>query len=132
MRIERNNTQLEEMLESLRPALKLRDRLGYVAARNTRIVREALTEYISFKAELIKKYGSPDKNPQGEDLGTISVKLDSPDFSEFLKELDEIGGVKQSVDVIPVSYEDAIGVLSGEEILRLDWMFVESEVVDSG
>lgn len=121
------NIQMETMLKDLEPILPHRDKIGYVAARNTRILKDALTEYIAFKNELIQKYGSMDKDENGKELPTMSVKPDSPDFEKFIKEFEPIGSVEHDVDIMTIPYEDAIGILNGNEILKFDWMFTDRE-----
>ena len=112
--------EMENMIEQLKQLLSHRDKIGYVAARNTRILKEALTEYFIFKNDLIKKYGNEDK-----DTNTIYIEPTSPNFSDFLKEFEEIGNIEHDIDIMTIPYEDAIGLLNGNEILSLDWMFKE-------
>ena len=119
------NIQMEMMLESLRPILPHRDKVGYFAARNTRILRDVLTEYFQFKQELIKKYGEPDVDENGKERDTISVKFDSPKFKDFQKEFDKIKDIEHDVDLMIMPYDEVIGLLNGEEILKLDWMLTE-------
>lgn len=123
MKLKATNIELELMMLHLRPILPHRDKIGYVAARNTRILKETLTEFLSFKAELIQKYGAPDKDADGNELGSISIKPNSPNFAEFTKAFNEIKNIEHEVDLMTLKYEEAIGILNGEEILELDWMF---------
>lgn len=117
------NIQMEMMLNALKPILPHRDKIGYVAARNTRILNDTLTEYFTFKQDLIRKYGEPDKDENGNELGTITIKQDSPNFEEFTKEFDKIKDIEHDVDLMTVKYDEIIGILNGEEILKLEWMF---------
>ena len=114
------NIQMEMMIETLKPLLSYRDKIGYTAARNTRILNDALTEYFAFKQDLIKKYGESD-----EEKGTISILPTSPNFENFVKEFDKFKDIEQNVELMTIPYEEVIGVLNGEEILKLDWMFTE-------
>jgi hypothetical protein len=114
-----------EMLRQLKPILSRRDKIGYVAARNCRILTDALTEHEAFKNSLIEKYGEQDKDENGNGLPTISVKMGSPRFHEFCKELEPFNNMEHEIDLMIAKYEDAIGNLSGEEILAVDWMFEE-------
>lgn len=123
MKLKATNIELELMMLHLRPILPHRDKIGYVAARNTRILKETLTEFLSFKAELIQKYGDLDKDADGNELGSISIKPNSPNFAEFTKAFNEIKNIEHEVDLMTLKYEEAIGILNGEEILELDWMF---------
>ena len=63
------NFKMEIMLEQLKPLLSFRNKVGYAAARNTRTLRNALTEYLLFKRELIEKYGEPDIDINGKSKG---------------------------------------------------------------
>ncbi len=113
------------MARSLKPALEQRSKLGYIAARNARIIDTALTEYYRFKEDLIRKYGKPDDKTE-----TISIHPGDANFPIFAKELDSVANIKQSVEIMTALYDDAIGILSGKEIFALDWMF--TEVSDDG
>ncbi len=123
--MEYKNMQMELMMERLKPILPHRDKVGYVAARNTRILGNILTEYFKFKAELIQKYGEVDKDADGKELQTVSIKPDSPNFKAFTKEFDKIKDIEHGVELMTLPYEEVIGLLNGEEILALDWMFTE-------
>lgn len=116
------NSQMVDMLNQLRPILSRRDKLGYIAARNYRMLADTLTEYNAFKHDLINKYGAPDKDENGEDLGTVSIKFGSPNFKAFCDELAPFNEIEHEVDIMTAKYDDTIGSLSGEEILMLDWM----------
>ena len=113
------------MLEAMKPILPHRDKIGYVAARNTRILTDALTEYLQFKHDLINKYGEVDKDSDGNELQTVSIKPDSPNFQAFTDEFNEIKDIEHEVELMTLPYEEAIGILNGEEILALEWMFAE-------
>lgn len=110
------------MLEQLKPLLPMRNKIGYVAARNTRKLADVLTEYLSFKNQLIQKYGEPDKDSDGKELSTISIKFDSPNFKEFDNEFSEIKDIQHDVDIMTLKYDEVIGFLNGNEILTLEWM----------
>lgn len=116
---------MEMMLEALKPILPHRDKIGYIAARNTRILNDTLTEYFTFKQELIKKYGTVDKDEKGNELSTISISPASVNFEEFTKDFDKIKDIEHEVELMKIPYEEIIGLLNGEEILKLDWMLTE-------
>lgn len=48
------NAQMAGMLGQLQPILSHRDKMGYVAARNYRVLSECLTEYMAFRTGLIE------------------------------------------------------------------------------
>lgn len=113
------------MLETLKPILPHRDKIGYIAARNTRILNDTLTEYFTFKRDLISKYGEADKDENGNEIGTVSIAPSSSNFKDFVKEFDVIKDIEHDVDLMTIPYEEVIGLLNGEEILELDWMLTE-------
>lgn len=111
---------MELMLEEMRAILPHRDKVGYVAARNTRKLTDNLTEYLKFKEELIKKYGAVDEEKQ-----TVSINPNSENFAAFTEEFDKIKDIEHEVELMKLPYEEVIGLLNGEEILRLDFMLEE-------
>lgn len=116
------NIQMEQMINSLQKVLSHRDKIGYYAARNYRILNDSLIEYQNFKNSLIAKYGTTDVDSDGKELQTISIKVGSQNFDDFLKELEPFNNIEHEVELMIAKYEDAIGCLSGEEILAIDWM----------
>lgn len=117
------NAQMAEMLSQLRPLLPHRDKIGYVAARNFRILSECLTEYETFRSNLIEKYGEEIQDDHGRPI--IGVKIDSPNFKAFCDEIAPFNEMEHEVELMTAKYEDIIGCLSGEEILAVDWMLEE-------
>ena len=116
---------MEQMVEAMKPILPHRDKIGYICARNTRILRDTLTEYVTFKEELIKKYGEVDKDEEGNELPTISVAMNSPNFKPFIEECEQFALIDHEVELMIIPYEEVIGLLNGEEILKLEFMFTE-------
>lgn len=119
------NSEMVAMLHQLEPVLSQRNRLGYVAARNFRILSDSLTEYNRFKMELIEKYGEPDKAEDGTDLPTVSIKIGSPEFKSFCDEMAPYNNMEHEVELMTAKYADVIDILSGEEIVGIDWMLEE-------
>lgn len=115
------NSQMAEMLAKLRPILSHRDKIGYIAARNYRILSETLTEYETFRNNLIQKYGEEITDEMGNT--TIGIKVDSPKFKEFSAEMAPFNEMEHEVELMTAKYEEAIGSLTGEELLAVDWMF---------
>lgn len=115
------NSQMAVMMANLQPLLSHRDKIGYIAARNYRILGEALTEYEAFRSGLIEKYGEEITDEHGNH--TIGIKIDSPEFKAFCDEMAPFNEMEHEVELMIAKYTDAIGNLSGEEILAVDWMF---------
>lgn len=116
------NIKMMEMVYQLQPLLSHRDKIGYVTARNYRILTNSLTEYVAFRNGLIEKYGEPDKDKNGAELPTVSLKVDSPNFKLFRDELEPFNNMEHEVELMTAKYSDAIDTLTGEEILSIDWM----------
>lgn len=115
------NSQMAEMMVKLRPLLSHRDKIGYIAARNFRILDEALTEYAAFRNSLVQKYGEEFTDDHGNP--NFGIKVESPKFKEFCDEMAPFNEMEHEVELMIAKYTDAIGCLSGEEILAVDWMF---------
>lgn len=114
------NAQMVAMLNQLQPILSHRNKIGYIAARNYRILSECLTEYEAFRNSLIEKYGEETKDDRGRPI--IGVKVDSPNFKLFCDELAPFNEMEHEVEIMTARYEETIGCLSGEEVLSIDWM----------
>lgn len=129
MRRTYKNWQMVDMLHQLQPLLQRRDKIGYAAARNHRRLAECLTEYERFRNGLIEKYGEHEKDENGNELPTIRLSVTSPEFKMFEEELAPYNEIEHEVEIFTLPYSDAIGVLSGEEILAVDWMLVDEEAI---
>ena len=115
------NIQMAGMLGSLNPLLSRRDKIGYIAARNYRILTESLTEYETFRNSLIEKYGEEITDENGH--VTVGIRVDSPNFKTFCDEMAPFNEMEHEVELMIGKYADVIGCLSGEELLAVDWMF---------
>lgn len=114
------NAQMAGMLSQIRPILSKRDKIGYVAARNYRVLAECLTEYEAFRNSLIEKYGEETTDEHGR--ATAGIKIESPKFKEFCDEMAPFNEMEHEVELMTAKYAETIGCLSGEEILAIDWM----------
>lgn len=116
---------MEAMLKTLEPLLPHRDKIGYISARNTRIIKDALTEYFIFKHDLISKYGEAEKDIDGKETGVVSVSPDTLNYDSFIKEFDCIKNIEHDIELMTIPYEEVVGLLNGVEILSLDWMLTD-------
>lgn len=123
--MELTNIDMEHMFESLRPLLERRDIIGYAAARNARLLSTELTEYLNTKNSLIMEYGEPQVDADGNETGQVGISADSPKFAEFAAKLAPIAALEADFEPFTIKYDEAIGVLTGSELLELDWMFEE-------
>ena len=116
------NFEMEQRRNSLIPFLSQRNILGYIIARNYRMLTNALLEYEKFRNDLIQKYGEQDKDENGNLLPTVTVKMGTENFDKFIAELKPLNDITHEVDLMIAKYESVTGILSGEEILSIDWM----------
>lgn len=122
-----SNHEMEEMLGRLEKQLERKDVIGYAAARNARVLRSELGEYSKFRDELVMKYGEADADEEGNPTGTVSLDFKSPKFPEFVDEIQRYATIEHEPKLFKLPIGEAIGQLSGTELLELDWMFEEEE-----
>lgn len=124
-----SNFEMIQKLEDLSSILSQRNILGYLAAYNTRVLTNALEEYRLFEKEAILKYGADELNEKGEKTGIKTIEIGSENYSNFEKELAPYWDIEQEIRIAKASMEDAIGNLSGEEILKLEWMLEGDDIL---
>ena len=117
------NFEMEQMLGKLDKHLSRKDVIGYAVARNVRILRNELCEYFKVRDELVMKYGEADLDDEGNPKGTVSLGFDSPKFAEFNDEIQRFATIEHEPTIFKLKFEQAIGELSGSELLELEWMF---------
>lgn len=116
------NLEMEMMLKSLEPVLEQRNMVGYAAARNSRMLQDELVEYFTRKNDLIMEHGTPEVDEEGNETGQISISPISENFGKFIEEIDKYAQIEHDPQLMKIKYEDAIGILSGSEMLALEWM----------
>lgn len=117
-----SNYEIEQRLADLQPLLDHVDIVGYAAAKNSRKLQAEFEEYDNFRSDLVKKYGKPEVDAKGNETGNISISPDSENFDKFLAELTPLSKIEHEVDIFKVPEQDVIGLISGKEILAIDWM----------
>lgn len=115
------NEEMVAMLQQLQPLLSHKDMFGYVAARNTRILSECLTEYDQTRKDLIERFGT-ETTDTNTGITSCAIKIGTSEFKSFCEALEPFNKIEHEVELMTMKYNDAIGVLSGEEILAIDWM----------
>ena len=111
------NIELERMMVSASAHLERRDLIGYVCARNYRVIGDALTDYIGIKNALLHEYGETDG------IGKMPyIDPSMSGYAEFIERYEPIANVEQELTIMPLRYTDVVGELTGEEILEIDWM----------
>jgi hypothetical protein len=121
-----SNRQLEAMAKSLGQVLKSRSLVGYKAAVNMRAIMNALADYTDYKDSLIREYGTEIKDDDGN-VKDFAVTPSCDGFQDFLHKLNEASDVEHDVQIMAATPDDVIGVLSGEEIIAIDWMMEHEE-----
>lgn len=122
----KTNDELLKMLESLEPLLQRRDLIGYAAAVNAHRIGDATAEFQRIRNDLINEHGTPRVDEEGNVIG-YSVIVGSAGHRAFKRDLAEVAGIEQDVDLMTVPLERACGELSGDELLATWWMFDEKE-----
>lgn len=117
------NAQMEVMLKSLKPLLERRDIIGYAAARNSRVLRDELTEFHAKRDELVLKYGESETDEDGNPTGQFYISVASPKFSEFVDAISVFDSLEHEPNLFKIKYDEAIGKLTGTELLECEWMF---------
>lgn len=122
---EYTNEQMHQMLLSLEPLLERRDIVGYAAARNTRVLQAEAMEYLKRRDELIEKYGEPEFADNGTPTGRQQLQIGSDAYKRFMDDLALYSNIKHRPLLFKIPYEEAIGKMSGTEILACEWMLVD-------
>lgn len=115
------NEEMVVMLQQLQPLLSHKDMFGYVAARNTRILSECLTEYNQAKNDLIDRFGT-ETTDESTGMTTTVIKVGTPAFKSFCEAMEPFNKIEHEVELMTMKYEDTINCLTGEEILGVEWM----------
>lgn len=117
------NIEMDQKITDLEPFLERTDVIGYSAARNTRMLLNQAVEYREFKDILIDKYGEPEVDENGNPTGRKFLRVGTEAFEKFKEEINQIASMEYEVDgLITLKYSDVNGILSGTEILTIDWM----------
>lgn len=119
------NCEMGNMIEALEPLLERRDRLGYAAARNTRILTTEAAEYLRRRDELVIQHGEPVNDDAGNPTGTYRLEKGSDAFDRFARDLEDYAGIEHDVDLYRIPEAEAVGELTGRQLLDLWWMLEE-------
>lgn len=119
------NYEMARRMGQLEQLLDRTDLIGYAAARNVRVLSQACGEYLQMQDRLICELGVPDTDEEGLETGAMRLEFDSPNFAEFRRRMDEIAPVESDVEVFRIPEGEAVGKLSGRQLLDLGWMFEE-------
>lgn len=117
--------EMEAMLASLEKHLDRRDMIGYAAARNTRLLRDELVEFMTLREKLVIEHGDIEEDGDGAPTGKSVISQQSPGFVDFMAEYMPLCEIEHDFQPFTIPYEEAIGNISGTELLEIDWMFHE-------
>lgn len=120
------NAQAEAWLEALDGVLDHSGPVGYAAAVNTRRLREAISEYLSVKMGIIRRYGH-EVIKNGVQTGEWVIPQQSPDLEKAEEELSEFAELEHEVDVMRLPVEKVVDELTGRQILELWFMVKDGE-----
>lgn len=121
------NREMDEMMESVKPLLERTDIIGYAAARNTRILQSETVEYMKRRDELVQKYGEPEFDDEGNQTGKYMMKLDSQEWRDYSRDIADYAAIEHEPVFMKIDPKEVIGVLSGSEILAIDWMLKDED-----
>lgn len=94
-------------------------KLGYAIAKNMRVIRDAMKEYVDIRDDALKKYGKLESD------GSYSIDMD--DYEKYLDAFKEYDYIENDVPVTLVDEDTFMsGNLTNDQMYRLDWM-VERE-----
>ena len=116
------NAQMEQMVAQLKPLLDRSGLIGYAAAKNTRVLRDEIAEYIQAKDAAIMELGEPELDAEGNETGQVSLRFDSPRFAEYQERMAAIDTAEAEPRIFRVNASDVMGQLTGQEMLDLEWM----------
>lgn len=116
------NAEMFGMLQSLEPVLECSGMVGYAAARNTRLLRQACAEYLAKQEELVNELGEPEMDGNGLPTGRVVITPASPNFGEFIESLGRYADIEHDFEPFRIPIGEAIGMLTGTQMLSLDWM----------
>ena len=117
-----SNGEMKNHIAELQAVLSQRNILGYLAAYNTRVLSNALQEYSSFEQEAVLKYGIDVLDSDGRKTGAKTIEFGSENYDKFIAEMSPYLDIIQTVSIAKADVNDAVGILSGEEFLSLEWM----------
>lgn len=122
---EYTNGEMERMVDALSPLLPRADLIGYAAARNTRLLRSAAAEYYGMRERLIAKHGEPFVDGSG--VRRMRIGPDSPNVEAYKADIAEFQRISHEVELYRIPSTEAVGKLSGSELLDTYFMFYDEE-----
>jgi len=112
--------QAETLALDLQTMLDVKGITGFKIARNLRMIQDELREYVQFKEGLFRKYGE-------EKDGQLIVDKDSPNASDFMKELGKLNQQEVQFDFRKITEDELAesGLTAGQMGKIWEWMVDE-------
>lgn len=120
------NMDMASMLFCLEPFLEsATGKFGYAVARNVRKLREACTEFLQIRQNLIQELGEKRFDEEGRFTGTIAIDTESDKFLEYGKRLGDVSDISHTVEIYKIPYELLPDSITAKDMLTLEWMLIE-------
>ena len=120
------NSELNLYLNNMSNFLNRSDIVGYICARNSRVILDALVEYQDVQHKLINELGKEIFDDEGKPTGQMGINVsDKENFEKFLSGIKPYADIEQKVDILTLNYDEVQGILTGSEILLLDFMCID-------
>lgn len=120
------NSELNLYLNNMSNFLNRSDIVGYICARNSRVILDALVEYQDVQHKLINELGKEIFDDEGKPTGQMGINVsDKENFEKFLSGIKPYADIEQRVDILTLNYDEVQGILTGSEILLLDFMCID-------
>lgn len=116
------NAQMAHYLDLCEQHVDHTGLLGYACARNSRMLMNACKEFIITRDKLLKQYGTPELDDEGNETGRVTISQGSNHWDDLLAELNPIESIEHEVEIMKVEAEDVMDQLTGREMLELEFM----------
>ena len=110
-------SQAENLLINLNMLTECKGSIGFKIAYNIRKLSDELREYVQFKQELFKKYGE-------ENDGQLMINRESPNFSSFMKELNDLD-TEIEIPLLKFTEKDLVDSGLSAKQMSLIWELVD-------
>lgn len=114
--------QMEGMSNKVQSLLNKDDVVGYVAARNIRVLQNELEDYLVMKNKFITELGSDELDENGNPTGNVSIKVGTEQFDKFMEKMKPIGETTSNPSIFKLDAEECIDKLTGMQMLEFEWM----------
>lgn len=117
-----SNTEMHRSIDTLAKYTSCTGILGYGIMRNSRLLREACTEYINIYNHFIQEYGEA---VQHGNSTMYKLSTTSPNVQSFLDAIQPYAKIQHDVDIFKVQMSEAIKQLNADGLSDLEFMLVD-------